>query len=173
MKENAMSIDDLDAEGLRTLLRSFALNWLAHDGCWFLGVEKKLGMEKALEFDTEAWRMFTVIEAGRIMKLLGLEPGGGIAALTRALNFRLYAAVNRQQVVEQDNRHAIFRMIACRVQEARVRKGLPDFPCKPVGETEYSGFARTIDPRIETHCLSCPPERKGKDYWCEWEFIIP
>jgi hypothetical protein len=63
-------------------------------------------------------------------------------------------------------------MKTCRVQDARRKKGLPDFPCKPVGLVEYAGFARTIDPRIKTACLSCPPDPKAEAHWCAWEFKI-
>jgi hypothetical protein len=60
----------------------------------------------------------------------------------------------------------------CRVQSARQRKGLPDFPCKPVGLVEYATFAETIDPRIETRCLTCPPDAHPADHHCGWEFRL-
>jgi hypothetical protein len=60
----------------------------------------------------------------------------------------------------------------CRVQAARKRKNLPDFPCKPVGILEYTYFAKTIDPRIETRCISCPPDPHPEEYYCSWEFRI-
>ena len=53
---------------------------------------------------------------------------------------------------------AVFVMRDCRVQSARKRKGLPDFPCKSVGVVEYGEFAKTIDPRIRTRCIACPPD---------------
>jgi len=59
----------------------------------------------------------------------------------------------------------------CRVQTARRRKGLPDFPCKPVGLVEYAGFAATIDPRIKTECIQCPPDDCG-DEACVWRFTL-
>jgi hypothetical protein len=65
-----------------------------------------------------------------------------------------------------------FEMNDCRVQSARKRKGLPDFPCKPVGLVEYAGFASTIDPRIQTRCLACPPDPHPETYWCAWEFTL-
>lgn len=173
MSREAATIDELDREGLRELLAVYARNWLAHDGCWFLAAENRMGLQAAIELDTEAWREFTGFEAWRILRFLGLQPGGGIPALVRALGFRLYACVNRQAVVEADDRRLIFGMVECRVQEARLRKGLPDFPCRPVGEIEYAGFARTIDPRIETRCLSCPPGRTDPRHWCLWEFTLP
>jgi len=74
--------------------------------------------------------------------------------------------------VERSPTRLVFRMKDCRVQAARKRKGLPDFPCKPVGLVEYSGFARTIDPRIETHCLGCPPDPHPDGWYCSWEFRL-
>jgi hypothetical protein len=154
------------------LLDDAALNWLAHDGLWFRAVEEKYGLEEAIELDKKAWETFTVIDAKRIMKRLGIEPGGGIPALVKALPFRLYARINAQEILEVTEERCVFRMKSCRVQEARKRQGLSDFPCKPVGLVEYSGFAGTIDPRIETRCLLCPPGPHPPDVWCSWEFRL-
>lgn len=60
----------------------------------------------------------------------------------------------------------------CRVQSARRRKGLPDFPCKPVGIVEYTVFARTIDPRLRTRCITCPPDPRVGELACSWEFTL-
>ena len=165
-------VEDLSKEELIQLLQDAAKNWLAHDGLWFRAAEDKFGTETAIELDKKAWETFTVLEAKRIMKRLGLKPGGGIPALVQALKFRLYAHINVQEVVEEDEYHCVFQMNRCRVQEARKRQGLPDFPCKPVGIIEYSGFAKTIDPRIKTKCIVCPPEPHPPDVWCAWEFTL-
>ncbi len=163
---------DLSKEELHELLKDAAKNWLAHDGLWFQAAEKRYGMDVAMDLDREAWESFTVIEARRIMKRLGLKPGGGISSLIQALKFRLYAHVNVQEIAEESERHCVFRMNKCRVQEARKRKNLPDFPCKEVGIVEYSYFAQTIDPRIRTTCLICPPDPHPPDVWCSWKFEI-
>jgi hypothetical protein len=165
-------LKDLTKEELLELLRDGALNWLAHDGLWFRAVEDRFGIETAMDLDREAWRSFTVIEAKRIMKRLGMAPGGGIPALVRALGYRLYARINEQEVVEEGPTHCVFRMKTCRVQDARKKQGLADFPCKSVGIVEYGEFARTIDERIETVCLSCPPDPKPADAWCVWQFRL-
>ena len=60
----------------------------------------------------------------------------------------------------------------CRVQDARKRKGLDDFPCREVGIEEYSRFASTIDPRVRTRCIHCPPGEHPEDSWCAWEFYL-
>jgi len=162
----------LSQEELIDLLEDAAKNWLAHDGLWFLAAEEQFGIETAIELDRRAWEQFTVVEAERIMRRLGLEPGGGIPALKKALQYRLYARLNEQEILDVDEHTIIFRMNDCRVQAARKRKGLPDFPCKPVGLVEYEYFARTIDPRFRTRCIACPPDPHPEEYWCAWEFTL-
>jgi hypothetical protein len=165
-------ISDCTKEDLRALLEDAAKNWLAHDGLWFRAIEDGYGLDAAMEMDRRAWEKFTVVEAKRIMKRLEMEPGGGIPALIQALKFRLYAHINIQEVIEVSERRCVFRMNRCRVQEARQRQGLTDFPCKSIGIIEYGGFARTIDPRIETRCLVCPPDPHPDNVYCAWEFKL-
>lgn len=164
---------DLSKEELVQLLLDDAKNWIAHDGLWFQAVERAHGMEAAIEADRAAWERFTVVEARRIMERLGIQPGGGIPALVECLRRRLYARLNLQDTVEVTDSRAVFRMRVCRVQAARNRKGLPDFPCKRVGLVEYAEFARAVDPRIETRCIACPPDPHPEDFWCAWEFTLP
>jgi len=163
---------DLSKQELLDLITDAAKNWLAHDGLWFQEVEKKYGMDTAIELDGNAWKTFTQIEAKRIMKRFDIKPAGGIPALVQALRFRLYAFINIQEIVDVSDKHCVFRMNDCRVQSARKRKQLPDFPCKPVGILEYTYFAKTIDPRIETRCLACPPDPHPNEYYCCWEFTL-
>ena len=160
----------LDRDGLLKLLSVYAHNWLAHDGCWFLACEKRYDLQPAIELDTDSWRQFTVAEAKRIMKVFDIAPGGGLDALEKAVAYRLYACVNEQKI-RREGDALIYEMKDCRVQTARRRKGLPDFPCKPVGLVEYGGFAATIDPRLRTQCLQCPPDDCG-DANCIWRFTL-
>ena len=162
----------LDKEELVKIVMDDAKNWLAHDGLWFQAIEATDGMKAAMDADRAAWERFTVVEANRIMERLGMKRGGGIPALVEALRHRLYARVNTQEVTEQSDTRAVFVMRDCRVQSARRRKGLPDFPCKSVGIVEYSEFAKAIDPRIRTRCIACPPDAHGEDSWCTWEFTL-
>lgn len=162
----------LPKETLVDMLEDQAKNWLAHDGLWFQAVERRLGMDEAIKLDKEAWISFTQIEAKRIMRRRGIEPGGGLAALKEALQFRLYARINEQSLIMEDQHSLRFEMNECRVQSARKRKGLDDFPCKPVGFAEYAYFAHTIDPRIRTQVISCPPDPHPAEYYCAWHFSL-
>lgn len=162
----------LSKEQLIGLLVDAAKNWLAHDGLWFQEVEKACGIDKAIEMDANAWKIFTVIEATRIMERMDIKKGGGILALVEALKYRLYAHINVQETIEITKKRCVFRMNDCRVQSARKRKGLDDFPCKQVGLVEYGEFARAINPKIKTKCIVCPPDDHPEEFWCAWEFVI-
>jgi len=166
------NLEHLNREQLIGMLDDFAKNWLAHDGLWFQAVEKQFNMEAAMDCDREAWRIFTVIEAKRIMRRHDIEPDSGLAGLKKALGYRIYSRLNVQEIVEETDSSFVFRMTACRVQSARERKGLADFPCKSVGIVEYSEFASTIDERIKTECIACPPDEHPPEFHCAWRFSI-
>jgi hypothetical protein len=172
-RSNGMiDLDELPREQLIGMLDDFAKNWLAHDGLWFQAVEREFGMEAGIRLDRNCWEKFTIIEAKRIMARHNIPEKSGLEGLKKALNYRLYSRLNVQEVVEETENRFAFRMNNCRVQYARNQKGLPDFPCKPVGLVEYSGFAKTIDPRIRTTCITCPPDKHPKEYYCAWAFEI-
>ncbi len=163
---------DMDREQLLAALQMFAKNWLAHDGCWFLAAEAELGMEAAIRLDAAAWGRFAPAEARRILDGFDLPRDGGLDALERALSLRMYALINEQHAEWSPDRSTLrFVMDVCRVQETRRRKGLDDFPCASVGIVEFSTFARTVDPRIRTRCLHCPPAAPEGKY-CAWEFSV-
>ena len=162
----------MDRGQLLAALEMFAKNWLAHDGCWFLAAEAERGMEAAIRLDAAAWGRFAAAEARRILDAFGVPRDGGLEALERALGLRMYALINEQHCEWSADRSTLrFRMDVCRVQETRRRKGLADFPCASIGVVEFATFARTVDPRIRTRCVHCPPDAPEGTY-CAWEFSL-
>jgi hypothetical protein len=149
-----------------------AKNWLAMDGLWFQAVEQAYGMNTALAMDTEIWEQFAVIEARRIKLRLALPENGGLDALEIAFKNRLISLLNKLEIIREDEKTLIITTKTCRVQEARERKRMALFPCRTVGLVEFPVFARIIDPRIITECLSCPPETLPRTPYCSWKFTI-
>ncbi|MBP8645296.1 MAG: cytosolic protein [Syntrophobacteraceae bacterium] len=166
------ALKTMGREDLVKLLNAVCVNWLAEDGVWFQAVEKRFGMDAAKRCNDTCWSRFSPYEALRIKELLGLPDFPGIEGLKAALGFRMYARINKQRM-EEVNEHAfIFRMIECRVQEARKRKGLPDYPCRSAGMVEYPFFASAIDSRIVTECIGCPPDEHPEEWYCAWKFSL-
>jgi hypothetical protein len=162
----------LSKEKLIEVIDAAAVNWLANDGVWFQTVETHYGMDYAKRCNDICWSRFSPYEAVRIKKLLNLPESPGLDGLRIALGFRMYARINKQSIEDCDEQSFIFRMNDCRVQTARKRKGLPDYPCKSVGMVEYPFFAETIDERIKTECLGCPPDHHPDQWYCAWKFSL-
>lgn len=163
---------ELPGETLAALKEAVAVNWLAVDGVWFQAVEFSENMTAAKACNDACWARFSPLEAWSIRRLLDLPDRPGLEGLKMALGYRLYAAVNVQSVDDETENGFVFRMNECRVQAARKRKGLDDYPCKSAGIVEYSTFASAIDPRIRTECVGCPPDPHPDDWYCAWRFTL-
>jgi hypothetical protein len=135
-------------------------------------VEFKDGMNDAKRCNDSVWAQFSPIEAWSIKHFLSLPERPGLAGLKKALGFRIYAQINTQSIIEEGPGSLVFQMNECRVQSARKRKGLDDYPCKSAGLVEYTYFARSIDDRIETECIGCPPDLHPADWFCAWRFTL-
>lgn len=163
---------ELPEEKLKELRKAMAVNWLANDGVWFQAVEFSRGMNDAKRCNDSSWAQFSPFEARTVKRMLDLPERPGLDGLKKALQFRLYAFINEQEIAEENEHSFVFRMNRCRVQDARKRKGLQDYPCKSGGLVEYTTFAETIDPRIKTECICCPPDDHPEEYYCAWRFSL-
>ena len=166
------SLLNMSKESLLELMDSVAVNWLANDGVWFQAVEFSSGMNDAKRCNDSCWAQFAPFEAWTIKKFLNLSAKPGLYGLKKALNFRVYARINTQSIVDEGPDSFVFQMNECRVQSARKRKGLEDYPCKSGGLVEYPYFARAVDPRIQTECIGCPPDDHPDEWYCAWRFEI-
>lgn len=164
---------DMPAEKLTELAGEMGKNWLAMDGIWFQAIENTYGMNDAKRSNDSCWHRFSQVEGRMIKNFLGLPERAGLDGLKRALAFRMYARLNKQSIIEESPHSIVFQMNDCRVQSARKRKGLADYPCKSAGLVEYSRFAWEIDERIQTECIGCPPDDHPDDWFCAWRFTIP
>lgn len=159
-------------QDLEAIKEGVAANWLANDGIWFQAVENEYGMLEAKRCNDSCWAQFSPFEAWSVKRLLKLPDNPGLEGLKKALQYRLYASINKQEFVEETDHSFVFRMVDCRVQSARKRKGLEDYPCKSGGLVEYRSFAEAIDKRIKTECIGCPPDAHPEGYYCAWKFFI-
>lgn len=166
------SLLNLPEDKIDEFREAVAVNWLANDGVWFQAVEFSEGMFPAKACNDAAWGQFSPYEAMRIKRLLNLTEFPGIEGLKRSMELRLYGAVNIQSFGNETDTSVDFYMNNCRVQSARKRKGLDDYPCKSAGIIEYSTFAATIDARIKTKVIGCPPDKHPDEWYCGWHFYI-
>lgn len=170
ISHNPMS--SLPRESLLKLLDALAANWLANDGIWFQAVEFAKDMNDAKRCNDTCWTKFSPFEAYSIKEFLQLPPRPGLDGLKEALKFRIYARINVQSIADEGAHSFVFYMNDCRVQSARKRRGLADYPCKSAGLVEYGRFAEFIDDRIACECVACPPDPHPAEWFCAWRFTL-
>jgi hypothetical protein len=163
---------NMEKERLINLIKAMSFSWLAGDGVWFRAVEDNYDMYTSKRCNDTCWTKYSPLEAAMIKSYLQLPQQSGLDGLEQALSFRLYANIN-EQTIERSGNELILRMVKCLVQQTRRRKRLPDYPCKSAGVAEFPTFAKTIDSRIKTECISCPPDEHPKAWVCAWRFYIP
>ena len=153
------------------LINAMSANWLTNDGVWFRTVEDNHDMYTSKRCNDTCWTRYSPVEASVIKSFLHLPEQSGLNGLEQALRFRLYANIN-EQTIERSGNELTLRMMRCLVQKTRGSQGLPDYPCKSAGLVEFDAFARTIDSRIRTDCISCPPDAHPKEWYCAWRFCV-
>mgnify|MGYP006298959735 FL=1 len=166
------ALSRLDGEKLSELMSVVAKNWLVNDGVWFQAVEFEKGMIDAKRCNDSCWAQFSPYEAHMVKRYLNLGERPGLEGLKKALAFRMYSMINTQSIVDESDKSFVFQMNECRVQAARKRKGLDDYPCKSGGMVEYTYFAQSVDDRIATECIGCPPDDHPEEWFCAWRFSI-
>lgn len=167
-----LALDEMTKDQLKELVEIYARNIYALDGVWFQSIESTEGMDVAMHHDREAWRRFTVTEARRIKNFLGLEDRAGLDGLEKALSIRFSALANPIVEIVRESNKLLYRVVECRVQSARTKKGMGLHPCASVGIIEHSDFARVIDDRIITEMISCHPEISDTSCACCWRFTL-
>ena len=155
------------------VMEDLGKNWLASDGIWFQTIESHYDIWEAKRCNDSCWARFSPLEASSIKKFLQLPEQAGLAGLKKALSFRVYGGINKQTFIDDTPDSIIFQMNECRVQLARQRKKMDDYPCKSGGLVEYRTFAEAIDSRLKMECIGCPPDQHPADWFCSWRFYLP
>ncbi len=167
-------LKETDIKNLLNLLSLQIRNIWRVDGLYFQGIEKKFGVESARDIDKDVWRLLAKIEARNLKKIMGATDVNNIEVFMNLLlntSWALYQT-EKECFVSDDMKRGIFKVVSCKVQEARIKKSLDVFPCKEVRYSYLKSFAEELNPNIEVNVICCPPDKKPLDYWCGWEFSL-
>ncbi|MCK5559558.1 MAG: hypothetical protein KAJ51_03150 [Thermoplasmata archaeon] len=157
----------MSKEQLVELMFTHLRNMWSVDGLYYIGIEEKFGTQAATEIDANVWAVMGKLEARRLREVLGIEPNDieSVAQYMKATGWHL--DLEDVELEIEDNK-IIERNIDCRVQTTRIKKGLGEFPCKPVRFGYLKSFFKKLNPNIEVKCNKCPPDVHSDGLWCEW-----
>lgn len=141
------------------------------DGLYFLGIEDACGTDVATTIDAGVWNTMGTLEAKTLKKILDLKEAS-VDTVMKALHYTSWALDQQEKVITVENGNGILKILNCRTQLTRLKKGLSEFPCKQVRYNYLANFAKEINPHIQCICVSCPPDEHTSDVWCEWHFVL-
>lgn len=153
-------------EYLYFLLRQYRLT----DAFWFLAVEDTFGTDAAIKLNEDVWARLGSLAAKDIEKRFPLKHEG-VARVLEALSYFPWTMIVEHEIEESTDGVKI-RVSHCLPQEARLKIGRDEFPCKTRHLVEWTNFATEIDQKAEVRCLMAPPDPHPEDLWCEWEITL-
>lgn len=157
----------IDEAGLNDL-RLGALT--AIDGVWFMAVEKKYGLEAAIELDIEAWKNYGYVIFKRAAKKLGirLDPESPPDLETVGILFDTLCRIDGTEfnVSVPDENTMLFKILHCPWYENLSRSGrLEVVPCEKVDNAIFAYYIGKLDPSLRLETVHSRP--RG-DRFCEW-----
>jgi len=141
------------------------------DGLYFLGIERQFGTEAASKIDEECWKAMGALEARQLKEIIRAKRWS-IPRIMEALALTSWALDQREKHVAVHKDRAALRVVTCSTQLTRLRKGLKEFPCRPVREGYLKAFTQELNPKADVTCKVCPPGPHSEDAWCEWELAM-
>lgn len=110
------------------------------NGLWFTNVEDRFGIEVAVEPDLHMWRVRAGVETKRLLEIFGKgeKSPRDVLKLIDVMNF---------------SNIFTFEMESVDSEEARLKQGRGEYPCKEVGIACYEAPIKMISPEIELKCI--------------------
>jgi hypothetical protein len=160
----------MEAPQLRNYIAFLLWHYRVMDSFWYIYLAEQFGDPTADRLNEKVWGRISGMAAKDLTRRFDIR-AHGLERFVAALRLWPWCILVDYRI-EQTAREVFIAVPSCPTQEARTRRGLEKYDCREMHRLEFDGFARAIDPRIETECLFAPPEPCRDGLTCRWRFTI-
>ncbi len=155
---------------MRSYIEFLLRNYRVMDGFWYIYLTEKFGQESADAINEKVWAKVGGMAAKEIVSRFGITERG-LGGFVQALQYYPWTVLIGYKI-EQQGDELLLSVPSCPVQEARLKRGLPEYSCRAMHEAEFLSFARAVDERICVQCLFAPPAPHPGNMFCQWRFSL-
>jgi hypothetical protein len=160
--------EQMDAPALRRYIEFFLRHYRVMDAFWFIYLTETYGQEAAEKINERVWGRVGGLAAKDIVARFGLQEKG-LRGVLRAMEYYPWSRIIPYQIEERAE-EVILTVPVCPVQEARLKRGLPEYACRAMHEAEFASFGQAVDPAFRVECRFAPPGPHPAQTHCQWRF---
>lgn len=163
-------MQDWDADRLHKY-QDFLLRFCRwSDAFWFINVERDHGMEEACRLNELVWDKVGELSVRDLIQRFEITRTG-LGGLVEVMEIYPWHLIVGYEMERLEN-ELILSVPSCPPQEARLKRGLGEYPCKSMHRAEFEAMARVVDPSIKVACDFAPPDEHPEELFCRWRFVV-
>ncbi len=162
--------EHMDAPELRQYVEFLLGSYRVMDAFWYIYITERFDEPTADRLNEKVWEKVASFGAKDLLKRFAIQERG-LRGFVKALKYWPWHILIGFQIYEKPD-EVIIEIPKCDVQEARLRRGLPEYHCQEMHRREFVGFAQEVDSRIRVACDFAPPQPHPDNLFCRWRFTL-